>query len=80
MERTEREPKLGVGDKVTIVIPPLDRCGSFELRRKFNGKSFYIEHVRTLRGVYLYRLHGVKSRHGVPYTLLRDWLQPVEVK
>lgn len=76
----EREPKLGVGDKVTIVIPPLDRCGSFELRKKFNGKSFCIEHVRTLKGVYLYRLHGVKSRFGVPYTFLRDWLQPVEVK
>lgn len=76
----EKEAKLGVGDKVTIVIPPMDHCGSFELRKKFNGRSFYIEHIRNLRGVYLYRLHGVKSKMGVPFTLLRDWLQSVEVK
>ena len=76
----EKEIKLGVGDKVTIVIPPLDRCGSFELRKKFNGKSFYIENVKMLRGGNLYRLHGVKSKFGIPYTFLRDWLQPVEVQ
>lgn len=75
----EKDIRFAIGDKVMVMIPFGENTGSAEMK-KYNGRSFYISRMISYEGTPMYELAGVKSHLGVPFTFMRDWLQPMEVE
>ena len=73
----DKSRKLKIGEKVTLAIPFTDRSGSQELAA-FNGHTFEVSSARSTKLGYIYELKGVKSKMGVPFSFVRDWLVPKE--
>lgn len=79
------DKELRVGDKVTLQIRASARpVGVTPGLLALNGKIFSVARIRvvkvaeasTNRGTY-YELKGCESARGVPFAVLREWLQPV---
>ena len=68
--------KLRLGERVKLNIPFTDRSGSRELT-EFNGRTFEVSAVRSVKLGYIYELKGVKSKMGVPFSFVSDWLVPM---
>lgn len=71
--------KFRLGDRVKLDIPFTDRAGSNEIKR-FNGNNFEVSKVTRLKLGYVYELKGVKSKMGIPFSFVSDWLVPLEVE
>ena len=69
--------RFHTGDKVALVIPYSDRAGSIEIR-EFNRHQFTISKVKRTKLGYIYELEGVKSKMGIPFSFMAEWLLPVE--
>ena len=79
------DKELRVGDKVTLQIrASAQQVGVTPGLLALNGKIFFVARIRvvkvaeasTNRGTYC-ELKGCESARGVPFAVLREWLQPV---
>lgn len=69
---------LHKGDRVLISLPPNEHSLGNSALWHFEGMETTISKVKTVKNYIYYELDGVKSKYGVPYGLLRDWLIKVK--
>lgn len=70
--------KLKKGDMVLIALPPDETALANSPLWHFEGMETTISKVKTVKNYIYYELNGVKSKYGVPYGLLKDWLIKVK--
>lgn len=74
---------IRVGDKVTVFIPreDWDKCGSKEML-KLNNRKFKVNMIKNPKGTahLYYELQGVKSRAGIPFAFIKEWILPKEAE
>lgn len=63
------------GDAVMLLFGP-DTLGATPELRQMEERIFYISKVRTISTHAVYELEGCKSKAGVPFTIMADWLMP----
>ena len=69
---------LNKGDMVLISLPPNDVSLRNSALWHFEGMETTIRKVKSVKTFVYYELDGVKSKYGVPYGLLKDWLIKVK--
>lgn len=63
------------GDAVMLLFGP-DALGVTPELRQMEERIFYVSKVRTVNTHAIYELEGCKSKAGVPFTIMADWLMP----
>lgn len=66
------------GDMVLIALPPDETALANSALWHFEGMETTISKVKSVKTFVYYELDGVKSKYGVPYGLLKDWLIKVK--
>lgn len=69
---------LNKGDMVLISLPPNEHSLRNSALWHFEGMETTISKVKSVKNYIYYELDGVKSKYGVPYGLLKDWLIKVK--
>lgn len=74
---------LKKGQRVRVIFPPKEQAA--DPVRKWNDKVMVIaeaiHHRATSKGTsFPYTLEGCKSKFGIPYEFLEEWLIPYDVK
>lgn len=69
---------LKKGDLVLISLPPHETALANSALWHFEGMETTISKVKSVKTFVYYELDGVKSKYGVPYGLLKDWLIKVK--
>ena len=66
---------LSMGDEVLVHIPDEDREAHSPVV-KYHGERMVVSSKKLMRrGAYAYYyLAGAKSKYGVPYAFVKDWL------
>ena len=81
----EEEREITQGDKVRLRLNPhLSTLGITPELMEYDGGTFRVKRIRKVKaaassiykGVY-YELKGCVSAEGVPFAILREWLQPI---
>jgi hypothetical protein len=75
----KRRPKmsngrLSIGDNVMISLPHHEKSLGASPLLHFEGVETVIRRVRVVSNGTYYECSGVKSKYGVHYGLLSDWL------
>lgn len=73
---------LKIGDKVKIMIPPGDQVGANTVRQ-YNNTTAVIKDIRTFyKGKSslgrTFILSECKSRFGIDYEFIEDWIVPLD--
>lgn len=73
--------KYKIGDEVVLVLPLIHEGVRGDMK-KFDRQVVTISKAKTIYGLNnkggsYYELFGVKSRKGIPYAFLPEWLVPI---
>ena len=68
---------LTKGDKVMVSLPPNEVSLQGSPLWHFEGIETTIRKVKHVKSYVYYELDGVKSKYGIHYGLIKDWLIPV---
>lgn len=71
--------KYKIGDEVVLVLPLIHEGVRGDMK-KYDREVVTISKVKTIygnKGGSYYELFGVKSRKGIPYAFLPEWLVPI---
>ena len=69
--------RISVGDKVLLQMGIDAKRHSVPGLLRWNGLAFYVSKMKCIdlhRGFVYYELKGCNSRHGIPYSILEDWM------